>query len=481
MFRRVSYIVILLAAATVSAQPDQTATLPRGQLIEKVICADKPDQSYALYLPGNYDAARKWPVLYVFDPGARGRLPVERYQEAAERFGWIVIGSNNSRNASMKSSIDSWNAITRDSHQRLALDDARVYVAGLSGGARTAFAIAVECGNCVTGIIASGAGFPPSITPSPTMHFAVFMTSGINDFNFAELKALAVELTKAGITNSLAAFDGGHEWLPASVAIEAVGWMELEAMRSGKFQPDPAKINAIWNTKLEAARALESSGKVYDAYLIYAAMSKSFKGLRETTDAEAKAGSLETKAEVRDAIKDEQSQFRKQRDFENQIGGLIYADGRARLKERSEATAENAAAESIDPRIRLRQLLSELRKQAKSENDSGNRRVARRVLDGQYIGLIERGTALLREGKELDEAARLFSIAGDVDPERSGPFYYLAWAYAAKGEKKKALQSIKTAIEKGFTDVAAINSNQAFDALRRDKQYEEIIGRIKKP
>jgi len=484
MIRRLAFISVLFSAMVViaSAQPGSPSNeIARGQIIEKLTCADKPDQSYALYLPANYDPARKWPVLYAFDPGARGKLPVERYQEAAERFGWIVVGSNNSRNASWQSSIDSWNAITHDTHQRFSIDDARLYVAGLSGGARTAVGIAVACENCVTGVIASAAGFPPSVTPSASIHFAIFTTSGINDFNFPEVKTLEAQLTKLGIPNQMAVFDGGHEWLPVSVAVEAVGWMELFAMQSGKLQPDTDKINAIWKARYDAAQALESSGKLYDAYLIYAAMGKTFKGLREINDVQAKANLLESKAEVREAIKDEQQQFKKQRDFDNQIGGLIYADGRARSKEISQAATDNTANELLDPRARLHQLFLDLRKQAKAETDSGNRRVARRVLDGQYIGLIERATPLLREGKQLDEAARLFTLASEVNPDRSGTFYYLAWAYAAKGEKKKALQSIKTAIEKGFTDIAAIDSNQAFDSVRNDKQYEEIIGRIKKP
>src|SRR5689334_17974661 len=87
--------------------------IAKGQVIESVTCAN-PAQSYALYLPSNYDPARKWPILYAFDPGARGKIPVERFKEAAEKFGWIIAGSNNSRNASIQSSIDAWNAIVRD-------------------------------------------------------------------------------------------------------------------------------------------------------------------------------------------------------------------------------------------------------------------------------------------------------------------------------------------------------------------------------
>src|SRR5215471_5562230 len=86
------------------------AAIPRGQIVAKVSCTQAPAQSYALYLPANYDAARRWPILYAFDPGARGKAPVERYREAAERFGWIIAGSDNSRNGNLQASLDAWNA-----------------------------------------------------------------------------------------------------------------------------------------------------------------------------------------------------------------------------------------------------------------------------------------------------------------------------------------------------------------------------------
>jgi hypothetical protein len=44
-----------------------------GQVIEKVVCEGSPDESYALYLPSNYTPSKRWPIIYAFDPGARGR------------------------------------------------------------------------------------------------------------------------------------------------------------------------------------------------------------------------------------------------------------------------------------------------------------------------------------------------------------------------------------------------------------------------
>src|SRR5213075_3114961 len=98
-------------------------------------------------------AARSWPIMYAFDPGARGTLPVTRYQQAAEKYGWIVIGSNNSQNGSMQQSLDAWVAMWDDTHQRFNIEGQRVYVTGFSGGARVAIYFARLCKDCAAGVI----------------------------------------------------------------------------------------------------------------------------------------------------------------------------------------------------------------------------------------------------------------------------------------------------------------------------------------
>jgi len=52
----------------------EVGTFEPGKIIEKVPCAQRPEQSYTLYLPCNYSASRSWPVVYSFDPGAPGSL-----------------------------------------------------------------------------------------------------------------------------------------------------------------------------------------------------------------------------------------------------------------------------------------------------------------------------------------------------------------------------------------------------------------------
>ena len=169
----------------VQAQSSYAAAqeLSAGQISERVVCKSDSSQSYALYLPSNYSDARAWPIIYCFDPGARGRLPVERFKEAAEKYGYIVAGSNNSRNGPGVPLDAIINSLLEDTHERLAIDDARVYLAGFSGGARLACAVGYKFSGKVAGVIASGGGFPQHIRPSRATPFVLFGAAGIEDFN----------------------------------------------------------------------------------------------------------------------------------------------------------------------------------------------------------------------------------------------------------------------------------------------------------
>ena len=465
---RLSVIVILLAHSTALTQ---TASIPRGQIVERIEALNDSSQSYALYLPSNYTPDRKWPVLYAFDPGARGRVPVERFKEAAEKYGWIVLGSNNSRNGPWSVSVNAWNAMQNDTHQRFAIDDERMYATGFSGGARVAVRIAAAC-KCLAGVMANGAGFPVDLAPSAEMHFVFFGAAGIDDFNYPELKNLQEPLTKAGIIHRVETFEGRHEWPPVSVAMAAVEWMELHAIKTGKRPRDDGFINATWQQRHSDARTLEDSKKYYEAYQLYLDMAQSFKGLRDVAEIETKANQLADSREVKAAIREEQAQIRKQRELESRLNSLIA---------RSDSGApDNQSEEAYESNNVLPKILNDLRKQSKESDDSTQRRVARRVLDGLFVGLIEQGIGLLQTEKNYSESIKPLKLATEVNPDRPGTFFYLAWAYAGNRDKKKSLQSLNTAVEKGFSDAAMITTNKAFDSIRDDPEYQQIMARLKK-
>src|SRR5258708_38238382 len=114
---------LLLAFLVMAARAEE---LPRGRLIDDVKCDVDPSQGYALYLPSNYSPERAWSLILAFDPRARGSAPVERFQAAAETYGYIVAGSNNSRNGSRESSMAAGRARSADVGARFRREGLRV-------------------------------------------------------------------------------------------------------------------------------------------------------------------------------------------------------------------------------------------------------------------------------------------------------------------------------------------------------------------
>jgi predicted esterase len=480
-------LIALLSTQCVSAR--QTDAIPKGQIVEKITCLDDPSQSYALYLPSNYAPERKWVILYAFDPGARGTIPVQRFKDAAEKYGWIVVGSNNSRNGPWDLAVNAWNAISRDTQQRFAIDNERAYAAGFSGGARVAVRIASLC-NCIAGVIASGAGFPVGITPAASMHFLLFGVVGVDDFNFPELRSLDEPLTKAGLTHRIQTFDGGHAWPPASTASAAVEWMELQAMKAGKRPREAAFIDAMWQKEINEAKTLEELKQYNEAYSLYLDLAQSFKGMQDTGEVENKLTQLRDSRELKVAIHDDQEQISKQRVLERQLRALIEQREHFRLRDtsieedRDRPTADSnlvkRSEETVDLDHRLDTLLRDLQKRSEATADSSARRVARRTLDGLFIGFVEQGINLLQTQSRYGEAATYFKLATEIHPDRPGPQLLLASAYAANSEKKKAIRALKNAVDNGFSDLGAIMENKAFDSVRDDPQYQRIVERLKK-
>jgi hypothetical protein len=56
----------------------QLPPLDKGVIIDTVHCTDAPMQRYAIYIPTNYTATKKWPVIYFFDPHGVGNLPLKK-------------------------------------------------------------------------------------------------------------------------------------------------------------------------------------------------------------------------------------------------------------------------------------------------------------------------------------------------------------------------------------------------------------------
>jgi len=340
-------VVLLLAQA-----------LPTGTIVDDLKCAADPTQSYALYLPSQYTPDRQWNLLIAFHPAARGRAMVEKYRAAAERYGYIVAASNNSRNGPWNVSVAAVKAMTVDLSQRFSINPQRVYATGMSGGARVAMELALA-NTTVAGVIASSAGFPDS-QPRTSVKFAVFATAGTDDFNYLEMRLLDRKLKTP---HRLVIFDGGHTLPPDDVAMDAIEWMELQAMKAGSRPRSDELIDRL----LERRRALvASAASPVETVHQLDDLVADFTGLRDTSAESQRLKDLSQQSDVKKALARERSSD----DGEMRMLADIY-ELEAGLNDRDRHN---------EVLVSLRDRLSRLAKKAAAAEESPERSQARRVL-----------------------------------------------------------------------------------------------------
>ncbi|MGA9769568.1 MAG: hypothetical protein WBV94_11040 [Blastocatellia bacterium] len=460
-FKSVLLATIMLCAIV----PAQAQEIIKGKLIAKVVCRSDAQQSYALFLPSGYTHDKRWPIIYCFDPGARGQMPVERFKDAAEKYGYIVVGSNNSRNGSTEAPLAAVKAMLTDTQARFSIDERRVYTAGFSGGARVASSVGYALTGTIAGVIACGAGFPQGLSPSRSTPFPLFGTAGIEDFNFPEVKQLARALDSYGIASRVAVFEGAHDWPPSSVCIEAVEWMELQAMKSGRRAKDERLIEELFNKNADRARAHETAGKLYDAFVSIDAIARDFKGLKDVAEFEKRAAELKEQKEVKQAIRQEAEMEKEQIKRTNEL---------FTLKNSLQDTESSVIALA-----NLKRNIAGLRKKLTEKEISPERIVARRVLNQLLVSLFE-GARELTGRRQYDQAAQNLSIAALIVPDNPQVHYNLACAYALNKDKGRAIEALKKSVEKGFNDRAALETDKDLELLREDADYKRIVEDLKK-
>jgi len=231
---------------TIATNIPVTDTFETGKVITPVICKDDGSQSYALYIPakGNKEIL---PVIYFFDPHGDGSFPLDKYKALSDVYGFILIGSNNSKNGNDWTTAENiWNTLFDDSQKRLKINTNRIYTCGFSGGAKVATYVALHHHE-IKGVIANGATLPD--VPNAG-NFSFTAIAGEGDLNMTDLVAITNGLDQTQMRHRIIFFDGIHEWARESTMNIAFEGLQLDAMHEKVIPGNNTFIgNYIANSK----------------------------------------------------------------------------------------------------------------------------------------------------------------------------------------------------------------------------------------
>jgi len=426
----VAFYAISAAAQEPGANPPAGQSFQRGVVLPAVHSISQPEQSYALYLPSTYSPDHLWPIVYAFDPGARGVVPVELMRTAAEKYGYIVVGSNNSRNGPWKPEAEAVKAVWEDTHARLAIDNHRVTFAGFSGGARVAARAALNC-KCAQGLYLNGAGYPPDISPSRSALFDVFVTAGLDDFNYGELVNLDAQIDSMQFAHFLRRFDGPHSWAPSEVASEALAWFELQAMKENRRPLDSAFIAAELAQARERAEKLEQSRASFFALQNFRQVVAAFDGLAAVSDLRARADAFANLPVTKAEAAEEKESIALQSSLQT---GIV----------RSVEKLQNAAADAVAQRHNVEQQIKDVMQRSANEKRPAMRRGVERAQASVAAYFSETGEGL-RADKDFSRARTYFEFAIMMRPEASRLHISLARCLVSLGDTDGAARELKLA------------------------------------
>lgn len=470
---RVSVLAGITAILLASLAPAARAqSFPRGALTGSVRSQSNPDQHYAVYLPSSYDARTPAPVLFVMDYRGRARVAAEVFVPAAERFGWILVSSNHtSSDESPEPSLVALKAMWTDAHDLFSIDERRLYLAGLSGTARTSTWLATELPGRFAGVIGAAAGFFPGKTLSGPLPFLYFGTAGDVDYNYWEMRELERHLGELQVPYRMEFFSGPHGWMPPSLAMAAIEWMELRAMKSKLRGVDAALVDALWWRDLQTAEMIEEAGRLPAAARRLAAIARDYEGLRPAADLAAiTARSAKLSAEPRVSIvaeREKASALAHVRQIEAAMHTIARAFPRG-------ATAPAEPLATTLTALRVPELLT-----AADGKDLNAALDAKRLLaeldvqTGFYLPV-----EAVRTGADT-RASYYLDLAKAINP--SDPFaWFLRAKIHARGHRTdETLDAVTRAVALGFRTLTALEQDPAFDALRSHPEFRKLLDRVR--
>ena len=427
-----------------------------GKIIKNVTCSSDTNNSYALYLPSDYTKTQTYPIIFFFDPHAKGYLPVENYKNIAKNYNIILVGSNNSQNGLQWNEIQKIvNALFNDTFQKLSINKKRVYTSGLSGGARIANYLALSYKG-IAGVISCSAGFQLN-NHVPKAKFNFIGIAGNQDFNFLELLNLNNELNNTDINHNLFIFNGIHEWPAAETFEEAVICLQLYDMKNGIIPTDNDFIKdklSFFGNKIEK---IEKNQTKIEVYNLYKNIIAGFKGIYDVSEYENKIMEL-TNSVV----------FKKQlKEYTNIINEEIKLRGFfTKSFNNKDVLWWKKNIQSINNKIKL-------------NKNYHKTNMYNRVLSFLSISaFMNSSNAIKSNNKKLAE--KYLSIYEMVDPKNTDVYYLKAEYYAKQNDDKKAVINLRKAKDLGFDDYERINNDNSFNSIKNSTDFKEFIKQKRK-
>ncbi len=253
-------------------------TYQKATVIDSIPVAKTSNESFALYLPKSFSQDKPSSIVFIFEPAARSALGIRQFIPVSEKYGHILVCSNNSRNAPYERNFSIANHLFGHIFSQFNIKEDEMYISGFSGGSRLAAAIA-SLTNQFAGVVGCGAGFSGLQEHTPSAHAYNYVgLCGDRDMNYKEMLENKSYLNLVNFNSTLITFDGEHSWPPQEQLLRAFDWLYLQKLKH--LNPAPTKtIVNHYNSDYEVLREFRKNGGLLFEAEQLERMIKDYKGV----------------------------------------------------------------------------------------------------------------------------------------------------------------------------------------------------------
>ncbi|MFX0558098.1 alpha/beta hydrolase [Maribacter sp. CXY002] len=239
----------------------QQIKLLKGAINDGIVVNDTVKETFAVYLPTNFDIEKTWPVVFVIDMDGKGKQALSYLKEAADAEGYIMASSNNLNDSlSISQNILVANRMFNEVFGMFKIKKDRTYTLGFSNGARFASIIPTFI-NEISGVVSCGASVGNLEILNSKNPFYFIGIVGREDYNYVDMIDTRQYLNKLNFPNQLLLFDGGHVWPEIDLIKKAMRIFTISQMEKGNVAKDDLFIKQSYENELLEANNSFTDGK----------------------------------------------------------------------------------------------------------------------------------------------------------------------------------------------------------------------------
>ncbi len=419
-----------------------------AQMLSRQPCFADNQLTHSVYYPASFSEHARFPVFILFDPHADGDFPLHLYKSLADKYGVILLSSNDSRNGNSaeRTAAILQGMMAQVTHLQKA-DTSLIFCGGFSGGARVAAMLGLAPSG-IKAVVVCGAGIPQGTWQGIPPHLIVAI-AGNRDMNLSEIIRFQVQDQRLQSRYQLIRFDGGHSWPPLKQMEKAFIAFKSIAQRD---RMEDANLSWMNKALVQMRTAISEEKDPIIKAESYRCLLKNFQGVIDVSkDQDEYLSLVKSKAYL---------------SAHNKESALLQEEEKIK-------SAYFQAFGSRDTSWWNKEMNRFLDTTSFS-NDNAKISMIRRVQGALSLTIymsLTRAIAALENSQQMYFSA----LYRYTDPDNTEAWYLSSVVAANNGNLAGAKDFLSTAFKKGFRDVERCKKEASFASILSDYGFQSII------